>query len=131
MLVYCSKKPLRNLSVVTSGKGQAAETSGAQQVAEFMDRAAIESQVEPLIRVARSHNDGKEAYARSIAVDLFEDFLRVEERFAAKKNTTEQEIIDSMRLVSFEYIDLQDSQTFICPPAIKIPAPNPGLHCPI
>ena len=46
------------------------------------------------------HKDGKEAYARSIAEVLFEDFLAVEERFARDKEATEQEIIDSMRSVS-------------------------------
>lgn len=69
------------------------------QAAPFIDRAAVDSQVEPLIRVARSHANGKEAYARSVAIELFEDFLIIEERFAANKNTTEQEVIDSMRLV--------------------------------
>lgn len=70
------------------------------QAAPFIDRAALESQVEPLIRVATNHASGKEAYARSIAIELFEDFLRIEERFAAHKNATEQEVIDAMRLVS-------------------------------
>ena len=69
------------------------------QAAPFIDRAALDSQVEPLIRVATSHASGKEAYARSIAMELFEDFLRIEERFAANKNATEQEVIDAMRLV--------------------------------
>ena len=69
------------------------------QAAPFIDRAALESQVEPLIRVATSHASGKEAYARSVAIELFEDFLRIEERFAAHKNATEQEVIDAMRLV--------------------------------
>ena len=55
--------------------------------------------MEPLIRVASNHASGKEAYARSIAIELFEDFLRIEERFAAHKNATEQEVIDAMRLV--------------------------------
>lgn len=64
-----------------------------------MDRTALESQVEPLMRVAKAHENGKEAYARSVALELFEDFLRVEERFAANKDATEQEVIDSMRKV--------------------------------
>jgi len=70
------------------------------QASPFIDRAAVESQVEPLSRVAQSHASGKEAYARSIAIELFEDFLHIEERFAANKTATEQEVIDSMRLVS-------------------------------
>ena len=69
------------------------------QASSVIDRAAVDSQVEPLIRVAQNHAGGKEAYARSIAIELFEDFLSIEERFAAKKSATEQEIIDSMRLV--------------------------------
>lgn len=65
-----------------------------------MDRAALESGVEALVRVAKAHEEGKEAYARSIVLDLFEDFLAIEERFAAaNKDATEQEVIDSMRRV--------------------------------
>ena len=56
--------------------------------------------MEALVKVAKAHEDGKESYARHIAEDLFEDFLRVEERFAANKEATEQEVIDSLRLVS-------------------------------
>ena len=69
------------------------------QAAPFIDRAALESQVETLVRVAKAHENGKEAYARSIAFELFQDFLQIEERFAANKEATEQEVIDSMRLV--------------------------------
>lgn len=64
------------------------------------ERTALESQLEALIRVAHSHNNGKEDYARAIATELFEDFLAVEERFAANKDATEQEVIDSLRKVS-------------------------------
>lgn len=65
-----------------------------------MDRAALESQVEALVRVAKAHEDSKETYARSIVLELFEDFLAIEERFAAaNKDATEQEVIDSMRRV--------------------------------
>ena len=63
------------------------------------DRTILESQIEGLVRVAQSHSNGKESYARSIAVSLFEDFLVVEERFAANKDATEQEVIDSLRKV--------------------------------
>ena len=84
----------------------------AVQASSVIDRAAVDSQVEPLIRVAQNHAGGKEAYARSIAIELFEDFLGIEERFAAKKTATEQEIIDSMRLVR--------------PPP---PPPSPALRC--
>ncbi len=50
--------------------------------------------------VAEAHADGKESFARSIATELFSDFLSVEERFAANKEATEQEVIDSLRQVS-------------------------------
>lgn len=69
------------------------------QAAPTTDRTALESQVESLVKVAKAHEDDKASYARSIAEELFEDFLRVEERFAANKDATEQEVIDSMRRV--------------------------------
>lgn len=69
------------------------------QAAPASDRTALESQVEPLKRVAKAHEDDKASYARMIAEELFEDFLRVEERFAGSKEATEQEVIDSMRRV--------------------------------
>lgn len=47
--------------------------------------------------MAAAHADGKEAYARGIATELLEDFLAVEERFAAAREATEQEVIDSLR----------------------------------
>lgn len=53
------------------------------------------------MRVAKNHDAGKESYAQSIACELFEDYLRVEERFAANQEATEQEVIDSMRKVGF------------------------------
>lgn len=46
------------------------------------DGAAIAAQAEPLVKVARAHQNGKEAYARAVATELFEDFLAVEERFS-------------------------------------------------
>ena len=49
--------------------------------------------------VAAAHADGKESYARGIATELLEDFLAVEERFAAAREATEQEVIDSLRQV--------------------------------
>lgn len=49
--------------------------------------------------MAEAHADGKEAFARSIATELFSDFLSVEERFAGNKEATEQEVIDSLRQV--------------------------------
>lgn len=65
------------------------------------DRTIVESQVEGLLRVAQAHSNGKESYARSIAMDLFVDFLLVEELFAANKEATEQEVIDSLRKAWF------------------------------
>ncbi len=50
--------------------------------------------------MAEAHAEGKESFARSIATELFSDFLSVEERFAANKEATEQEVIDSLRQVS-------------------------------
>ena len=63
------------------------------------DKAALNAQCEPLLTVAEAHADGKESFARSIATELFSDFLSVEERFAANKEATEQEVIDSLRQV--------------------------------
>ena len=71
-----------------------------QGTALLQDRAALESQLEGLLRVARAHDAGKESYAQSVATELFEDYLLVEERFAANKDATEQEVIDSMRKAS-------------------------------
>ena len=70
------------------------------QNAAVSDRTILESQVEGLARVAQAHSNGMESYARSVAISLFEDFLLVEERFAANKEATEQEVIDSLRKVS-------------------------------
>lgn len=50
--------------------------------------------------MAEAHAEGKEAFARGIATELFSDFLSVEERFAANKEATEQEVIDSLRQVN-------------------------------
>jgi pyruvate/2-oxoglutarate dehydrogenase complex dihydrolipoamide acyltransferase (E2) component len=46
------------------------------------DGSAIAAQAEPLVKVARAHQNGKEAYARAVATELFEDFLAVEEKFS-------------------------------------------------
>ena len=55
--------------------------------------------LEPLIRVAEAHKCGKADYARNVVQHLFEAFVRTEERFASKLETTDQEVIDSMRTV--------------------------------
>lgn len=67
-----------------------------------MDRSALRAQCEPLLAVAEAHAEGKEAFARSIATELFSDFLSVEERFAANKEATEQEVIDELRQVRLQ-----------------------------
>ena len=71
----------------------------AAQAAKPGDRGALAAQCEPLLAVAEAHAEGKEAFARSIATELFSDYLSVEERFAANKEATEQEVIDSLRQV--------------------------------
>lgn len=72
----------------------------APQDAKSGDKQLLNSQCEPLLTVAEAHAEGKESFARSIATELFSDFLSVEERFAANKEATEQEVIDSLRQVS-------------------------------
>lgn len=69
------------------------------QNTKLADRSALSAQCEPLLAVAEAHAEGKEAFARSIATELFSDFLSVEERFAANKEATEQEVIDQLRQV--------------------------------
>ena len=69
------------------------------QAAKPAERGALAQQAEALVAVAAAHADGKEAYARGIATELLEDFLAVEERFAAAREATEQEVIDSLRQV--------------------------------
>lgn len=71
------------------------------QKAEFIDRNALEAQLEPLIKVGELHALGRQQYARSIALDLLQEFLVVEEQFAANRGLTEQEVIESLRLVCF------------------------------
>lgn len=70
------------------------------------ERTGLESQLEPLIRVARAHEQGKEEYARNIAKDLFDTFLATEERFAGNQEATEQEIIDAMRSIQVGFVVL-------------------------
>ena len=70
------------------------------QAADFIDRSGLEAQLEPLIKVAELHASGRQHYARSIASDLLQDFLAVEDRFAANKGHSEQEVIEALRLVS-------------------------------
>lgn len=78
---------------------------GSQET-KLADRSALSAQCEPLLGVAEAHADGKEAFARSIATELFSDFLSVEERFAVNKEATEQEVIDQLRQVR-ETLSLQ------------------------
>lgn len=73
--------------------------TAAWQAAKLAERGALAQQAEALVAVAAAHADGKESYARGIATELLEDFLAVEERFAAAREATEQEVIDSLRQV--------------------------------
>ena len=97
------------------------------------DKAALNAQCEPLLTVAEAHADGKESFARSIATELFSDFLSVEERFAANKEATEQEVIDSLRQVGTQLHALALGQgsgvscTACCPCDIH-PAGLPNFH---
>ena len=75
------------------------------QAAPRGEKASLESTLEPLVRVAEAHCEGKEAFARAVATELFKDFLAVEERFAVDKEATEQEVIDSMRQVCDHFSD--------------------------
>jgi acetyl-CoA carboxylase/biotin carboxylase 1 len=74
------------------------------------DRSPLSAQCEPLLAVAEAHAEGKEAFARSIATELFSDFLSVEERFAANKEATEQEVIDQLRQVILHIVLLPATQ---------------------
>lgn len=70
------------------------------QAESLHEKTALESQLDPLIRVARAHENGRQEYIRMIIRQLFESFLHVEERFAGTDfEATEQEVIDSMRTV--------------------------------
>ncbi|CAK0731625.1 hypothetical protein CVIRNUC_000020 [Coccomyxa viridis] len=88
-------RPLRNFPAL----GLITAMHSAIEEARHGDKAALNAQCEPLLTVAEAHADGKESFARSIATELFSDFLSVEERFAANKEATEQEVIDSLRQV--------------------------------
>ncbi|KAK9805253.1 hypothetical protein WJX72_008860 [[Myrmecia] bisecta] len=79
-----------------------AAIQAAIQAAAPADRSALSTTVEPLVKVAVAHAEGKEAYARSLALELFEDYLAVEERFQLSGVGTEQEIIDALRQVHSE-----------------------------
>ena len=106
-LKCCSRIVCHQLRVSKCMQGHAVEEvvsastdeSGCLQDAKPLDKAALIAQCEPLLAVAEAHAEGKEAFARSIATELFSDFLSVEERFAGNKEATEQEVIDSLRQV--------------------------------
>ncbi|GLC69098.1 hypothetical protein PLESTF_000789000 [Pleodorina starrii] len=76
----------------------------ALQEAAPADRAGLTAALEPLLRLARAHAGGRQAYARSVVSDLLESFLSVEEAFSAARRdagdpgvTTDQEAIDALR----------------------------------
>eukprot|EP00803_Ostreobium_quekettii_P003946 evm.model.scf_1945.1 EVM.evm.TU.scf_1945.1 scf_1945:1899-19188(+) len=63
------------------------------------DRATLLGTLEPLIRFAEEHSQGNEGYACRVAKDLLDTYLNVEEKFLTNARlTTEQEIIDSLRV---------------------------------
>lgn len=78
--------------------GQMLETiNDALNQASPEDRAGLEALLESLRQVARAHADGMESYARSVAVEILEAYLTVEEKFESGGMATEQEIIDDLR----------------------------------
>lgn len=79
------------------------------QAQPLHERTARESVLEPLIRVAEAHQGGMEEYARNVVKELFDAFLRTEERFAGKLESTDQEVIDSMRTVQVVLLQLAGS----------------------
>ena len=99
------------------------------QEARHGDKAALNAQCEPLLTVAEAHADGKESFARSIATELFSDFLSVEERFAANKEATEQEVIDSLRQVGTQLHALalrEGSGKYVAQPAAQVASVQQG-----
>ena len=53
-----------------------------------------------IVILTAEHGAGKESYSHSIASSLISRYLEVEELFVLHKAETEQEVIDSLRLVS-------------------------------
>jgi hypothetical protein len=56
----------------------------------------LQTTLEPLMRVAKTHSRGKEEYAHGVVGDLLEQFASVEEKFQ-QAGATEQEMIDALR----------------------------------
>jgi hypothetical protein len=62
------------------------------------DKAALQQQLDPLVRVAKAHAQGPAEYARSIVQELLSQFADVEEKFQSSSGvTTEQEMVDALR----------------------------------
>ncbi|KAG2445384.1 hypothetical protein HXX76_000006 [Chlamydomonas incerta] len=57
----------------------------ALQEAPVLDRAGLAAALEPLLRLARAHAGGRQAYARSVVGEMLESFLSVEEAFTAAR----------------------------------------------
>ena len=74
----------------------------AMQAEPPHDRAALESVLEPLMRLAELHEHGKENYGRKVTAQLLDAFLKTEERFAHQHDSTDQEVIDAMRTVQVQ-----------------------------
>lgn len=70
----------------------------ALQSAPASEKAMLQQQLEPLMRVAKAHARGPEEYARSIVQEVLSLFADVEEKFQSSSGlTTEQEMIDALR----------------------------------
>ncbi|KAF6253758.1 carboxyl transferase domain-containing protein [Scenedesmus sp. NREL 46B-D3] len=62
------------------------------------EKAALQQQLDPLVRVAKAHAQGPAEYARSIVQELLSQFADVEEKFQSSSGvTTEQEMVDALR----------------------------------
>lgn len=70
------------------------------QRASAADRTNLAGLLEGLIETARAHENGPEGFARTIAGQLLEEYLNVEEKFETDGRSTEQEVIDALRQVS-------------------------------
>ena len=66
------------------------------------EKSSLQTMLGPLIAIALQHSGGKESFARSVVMDLFEQLLKVEESFlpnSASGETTEQEAVDALRKI--------------------------------
>jgi acetyl-CoA carboxylase/biotin carboxylase 1 len=73
------------------------EMSHAIDTAPAAERTALVTLLEPLQEVANAHAGGKEEFARRVAKNLLQSYLKIEEQFESGGKITEQEVIDSLR----------------------------------